>query len=78
MSRRGARGLLAAAGAAVLAIGLTPSAASAGIAKVEICLNSGFCMQIINTDLPSTPVPGEVTVSGSAAGVSADSDVSLR
>lgn len=78
MRRRGARGLLAAVGAAVLAIGLMPSAASAVDMRVEVCLNSGFCMQIINVNLPSTPVPPEVAVSGSAAGVSADADVSPR
>ena len=78
MSRRHARRLLAAAGAAVLAIGLTPSAASAGLLKTEICMSAGFCLQIINTELPSTPVPADVSVSGSVAGVSAETDASLQ
>ncbi len=78
MSRNGTRGLLAAAATSVLAIGLTPSAASAAPLKVEICLNSGFCMQIINVDLPSTPIPGDATVSGSVAGLSVETDLALQ
>jgi hypothetical protein len=78
MSRRVTRGLLAAAGAALLAIGMMPSAASAAAVKIEICLSAGFCMPILGAPLPSTPVPGEFTVSGSAAGVSAEGDVSLQ
>ena len=78
MSRKGARGLVAAAGAAVLAIGLTPSAASATALQTEICINSGFCFRIINTELPGAPVSGGTTVSGSAAGVSAETDLTLQ
>jgi hypothetical protein len=77
MSRKAARGLVAAAGAVALAIGLTPSAASATALRTEICMNSGFCIQIINVELPGTPVPGETSVSGSAAGVSAEADLTL-